>query len=113
MIIYSDPIDDGYFNGDVYPKGPFRPETGVQRGSIEYMFEYPGDITTPGFASLPSLPMSKRIPPEKAAGMPKIPTTPLSYGDARPILRKSRWAGDAARMAGRACRLPITLGRGR
>jgi N-acetylated-alpha-linked acidic dipeptidase len=86
VIIYSDPIDDGYFRGDVYPKGPFRPETGVQRGSIEYMFEYPGDVTTPGFASVPSLPLSKRIPPDKAVAMPKIPTTPISYGDARPIL---------------------------
>ena len=86
VLIYSDPIDDGYFKGDMYPKGPYRPETGVQRGSIEYMFEYPGDITTPGVASVPSLPMSKRTPPEKAAAMPKIPTTPLSYGDAMPIL---------------------------
>lgn len=86
VIIYSDPIDDGYFRGDVYPKGPFRPETGVQRGSIEYMFEYPGDVTTPGIASVPSLPMSKRVPPEKSVAMPKIPTTPISYGDARPIL---------------------------
>lgn len=86
VIIYSDPIDDGYFRGDVYPKGPFRPETGVQRGSIEYMFEYPGDVTTPGFASVPSLPLSKRIPPDKSVAMPKIPTTPISYGDARPIL---------------------------
>jgi N-acetylated-alpha-linked acidic dipeptidase len=86
VIIYSDPIDDGYFRGDVYPKGPFRPETGVQRGSIEYMFEYPGDVTTPGVASVPSLPMSKRVPPDKTVAMPKIPTTPISYGNARPIL---------------------------
>lgn len=87
VLIYSDPIDDGYFKGDIYPKGPYRPETGVQRGSIEYMFEYPGDITTPGVASVPSLPMSKRTLPEKSAAMPKIPTTPLSYGDAMPILQ--------------------------
>jgi N-acetylated-alpha-linked acidic dipeptidase len=86
VIIYSDPIDDGYFRGDVYPKGPFRPETAVQRGSIEYMFEYPGDVTTPGVASVASLPIEKRTPPEKATAMPKIPTTPISYGDARPIL---------------------------
>ncbi len=86
VLIYSDPIDDGYFRGDMYPKGPYRPATGVQRGSIEYMFEYPGDITTPGVASVPSLPMSQRTPPEKAAAMPKIPTTPLSYADAQPIL---------------------------
>jgi N-acetylated-alpha-linked acidic dipeptidase len=86
VIIYSDPIDDGYFRGDAYPKGPWRPESGVQRGSIQYMFKYPGDPTTPGFASVIGLPESQRVPPEKALDMPKIPTTPLSYGDARPIL---------------------------
>lgn len=86
VIIYSDPIDDGYFKGDAYPKGPWRPESGVQRGSIQYMFKYPGDPTTPGFASVASLPESQRVPPDKAVDMPKIPTTPLSYGDARPIL---------------------------
>jgi N-acetylated-alpha-linked acidic dipeptidase len=87
VIIYSDPWDDGYFKGDSYPKGPWRPETAVQRGSIQYMFKYPGDPTTPGVASLPSLPDSQRVPPEQAVDMPKIPTTPLSYGDAAPILQ--------------------------
>lgn len=87
VIIYSDPADDGYFKGDPYPKGPWRPETAVQRGSIQYMFKYSGDPTTPGIASLPSLPDSKRVAPDKAAAMPKIPTTPISYGDATPILR--------------------------
>ncbi|MBZ5507323.1 MAG: M28 family metallopeptidase [Acidobacteriia bacterium] len=86
VIIYSDPIDDGYFKGDAYPKGPWRPESGVQRGSIQYMFKYPGDPTTPGVASVTSLPESQRVPPEKAVDLAKIPTTPLSYGDARPIL---------------------------
>ena len=86
VIIYSDPIDDGYFRGDAYPKGPWRPESGVQRGSVQYMFKYPGDPTTPGVASVTSLPESQRVPPEKAADLAKIPTTPLSYGDARPIL---------------------------
>ncbi len=87
VIIYSDPQDDGYFKGDVYPQGPWRPATGVQRGSIQYMFKYPGDPTTPGFASTTDLPEGKRIKPENAADMPKIPTTPLSYGDAQPILQ--------------------------
>ena len=87
VIIYSDPWDDGYFKGDPYPKGPWRPEQAVQRGSIQYMFKYPGDPTTPGIASLPSLPDSRRVPPELAPDMPKIPTTPLSYGDAAPILQ--------------------------
>ncbi len=86
VIIYSDPWDDGYFKGDPYPKGPWRPDTGVQRGSIQYMFKYPGDPTTPGFASVVGLPDSARVAPEKATDMSKIPTTPISYGDARPIL---------------------------
>src|SRR6202162_1945957 len=63
VIIYSDPYDDGWRRGDKYPAGPWRPDTGVQRGSVGYMFEFPGDPTTPGFASLPSLPDSKRISP--------------------------------------------------
>ena len=86
LIIYSDPMDDGYFKGDPYPEGPWRPATGVQRGSIGYMFEFAGDPTTPGVASVAGLPDSQRIPPEKSAAMPHIPTTPLSYGDAEPIL---------------------------
>jgi N-acetylated-alpha-linked acidic dipeptidase len=86
LIIYSDPADDGWRRGDKYPQGPWRPETGVQRGSIGYMFQFPGDPTTPGIASVPSLPDDKRIPPEQSAQLPKIPTTPLSYGDAWPIL---------------------------
>ncbi|HEV2117437.1 MAG TPA: M28 family metallopeptidase [Terriglobales bacterium] len=86
LIIYSDPMDDGYFKGDVYPEGPWRPPTGVQRGSIGYMFEFAGDPTTPGVASDAGLPDSQRIPPGKSAALPRIPTTPLSYGDAEPIL---------------------------
>lgn len=86
VIFYSDPQDDGYFRGDTYPNGPYRPETGVQRGSVEYMFEFPGDVTTPGIASTPDLPASKRIPPSESPAMPKIPATPLSWHDAEPIL---------------------------
>ncbi|MGA7926468.1 MAG: M28 family metallopeptidase [Candidatus Sulfotelmatobacter sp.] len=87
VILYSDPFDDGWRRGDKYPVGPWRPDTGVQRGSVGYMFEFPGDPTTPGFASLPSLPESKRISPAQSAQMPKIPVTPLSYHDASPILQ--------------------------
>ena len=87
VILYSDPFDDGWRRGDKYPDGPWRPDTGVQRGSVGYMFEFPGDPTTPGFASLPSLPANKRIAPEQSAQMPKIPVTPLSYHDASPILQ--------------------------
>jgi N-acetylated-alpha-linked acidic dipeptidase len=86
VIIYSDPADDGWRRGDKYPRGPWRPDTGVQRGSIGYMFQFPGDPTTPGIASVPSLPESQRTAPEKSAQLPKIPTTPLSYADAWPIL---------------------------
>jgi N-acetylated-alpha-linked acidic dipeptidase len=86
VIIYSDPADDGWKRGDKYPLGPWRPDTGVQRGSIGYMFQFPGDPTTPGIASVPSLSDSQRIPPEQSAQLPKIPTTPLSYADAWPIL---------------------------
>ncbi len=86
VILYSDPWDDGYFKGDKYPKGPWRPETGVQRGSVQYLFRYPGDPTTPGIASVPTLPASSRISPEAATDLPRIPVTPLSYGDAAPIL---------------------------
>jgi N-acetylated-alpha-linked acidic dipeptidase len=86
VIIYSDPADDGWRRGDKYPAGPWRPDTGVQRGSTGFMFEFPGDPTTPGIASTASLPDSERIPPLQSAQMPKIPVTPLSYHDASPIL---------------------------
>ncbi len=87
VIIYSDPADDGWRRGDKYPVGPWRPDTGVQRGSVGYMFEFPGDPTTPGIASVPSLPDSQRISPQQSAQMPKIPVTPLSYHDAWPVLQ--------------------------
>jgi N-acetylated-alpha-linked acidic dipeptidase len=87
VIIYSDPADDGWKCGDKYPDGPWRPDTGVQRGSVGYMFEYPGDPTTPGVASVPSLPDSKRVSPQQSAQVPKIPVTPLSYHDAWPVLQ--------------------------
>jgi N-acetylated-alpha-linked acidic dipeptidase len=86
VIIYSDPWDDGYYRGDMYPNGPYRPATGVQRGSVQFMFKYPGDATTPGIASTPDLPLSKRIPPEQVISQPAIPSIPLSYYDASPIL---------------------------
>jgi N-acetylated-alpha-linked acidic dipeptidase len=88
VLIYSDPADDGYFRGDVYPKGPWRPETAVQRGSIQFLPIYPGDPTTPGVAATPDLSASKRIPVDKLqANQPSIPTNPLSYKDAAPILK--------------------------
>lgn len=86
VLIYSDPSDDGYYRGDPYPNGPYRPETGVQRGSVNFLFKYPGDATTPGIASTPNLPASKRLSPDEAPSLPKIPSTPLSWHDAEPIL---------------------------
>lgn len=87
VIIYSDPADDGWRRGDKYPDGPWRPDTGVQRGSTGYMFEFPGDPTTPGTASTPSLADSQRVSPAQSAQMPKIPVTPLSYQDIWPVLQ--------------------------
>lgn len=84
VLIYSDPQDDGYFRGDPYPHGPWRPDTGVQRGSVQYMFEYPGDPETPGVASTLNLPDSERESPY--SDQPHIISIPLSYHDAAPIL---------------------------
>ncbi len=87
VIIYSDPADDGFSKGKVYPDGPYRPATGVQRGSVQYIFKYPGDATTPGVASDPDLSADKRIPPDEASSQPTIPATPISWLDAEPILK--------------------------
>ena len=90
VIIYSDPQDDGYYKGDPYPLGPWRPETGVQRGSVQYLFKYPGDPETPGVASTPDLPDSARVNPE--GNQPHIISIPLSYHDAEPILKSMKGA---------------------
>ena len=82
-IIYSDPKEDGYYNGDVYPKGAYRPETGAQRGSVEDMPIYPGDPLTPGIAATTNATRLKR---EAATNLLKIPVLPISYGDALPLL---------------------------
>lgn len=88
VLIYSDPADDGYARGDMYPKGPYRPASGVQRGATQFLPIYPGDATTPGVSSTMDLPASKRIPVDKIqANWPSIPVNPLSYLDASPILR--------------------------
>jgi N-acetylated-alpha-linked acidic dipeptidase len=87
VLIYSDPQDDGYFQGDVYPDGPWRPETGVQRGSVQYLFKYPGDPQTPGVASTVDLPDSARLDPLKTGNQPSIISVPISYHDASPILQ--------------------------
>jgi N-acetylated-alpha-linked acidic dipeptidase len=87
VLIYSDPQDDGYTKGDTYPTGPWRPETGVQRGSVQYLFKYPGDPETPGVASTMDLPDSARQPADSTGNQPSIPSIPISYHDAAPILQ--------------------------
>ncbi len=83
ILIYSDPADDGYGKGKVYPDGPWGPESHIQRGGIVYDFMVPGDPLTPGW---PSLPGARRIPSGEAASLPRIISAPLSYKDARVIL---------------------------
>jgi N-acetylated-alpha-linked acidic dipeptidase len=85
VLIYSDPFDDGYFKGDIYPHGPWRPETAVQRGSVQMLSKYSGDPQTPGVASTMDLPDSARI--QGRGNEPGIPSIPLSYHDAAPILQ--------------------------
>ncbi len=82
-IIYSDPKDDGYGAGDVYPKGAFKNEYGVQRGSIMDMVIYPGDPLTPNIGSTPN---AKRLDRLSAPNLLKIPVLPISYHDAKPLL---------------------------
>jgi N-acetylated-alpha-linked acidic dipeptidase len=81
LVIYSDPQDDGYARGDVYPRGPMRPWGGIQRGSI---MNVNGDPTTPGY---PSLPGAHRVP-EDSLPIPRIPVIPMSYGNARRFLER-------------------------
>jgi N-acetylated-alpha-linked acidic dipeptidase len=83
-LIYSDPHEDGYFQGDVYPVGPFRPEQSVQRGSVMDMPVYPGDPTTPFIGSTPD---AKRLKREEITTIMKIPVLPISYEDALPLLK--------------------------
>ncbi|MGA3161921.1 MAG: M28 family metallopeptidase [Terracidiphilus sp.] len=91
VLIYSDPQDDGFTKGDVWPQGPWRPDTGVQRGSVQYMFEYPGDPETPGVASTLDLPDSARVSPY--GSQPRIISIPISYHDAAPILQALQGPG--------------------
>jgi len=83
-ILYSDPKDDGYFQGDVYPDGPYRMEHGLQRGSVLDMPLYPGDPLTPGYGAKPDV---ERLAIEDAPTIMKIPVMPISYADALPLLK--------------------------
>jgi len=82
-VIYSDPADDGYTAGDVYPKGAFKSEYGVQRGSVMDMVIYPGDPLTPGIGATKD---AKRLDRKDASTILKIPVLPISYHDAQPLL---------------------------
>lgn len=83
LIIYSDPAEDGYKRGKVFPDGPWGPESHIQRGAITYDFMVPGDPLTPGWASVEG---AKRIPVEQAISVPKIIALPMSWKDAKPLL---------------------------
>jgi N-acetylated-alpha-linked acidic dipeptidase len=96
-IIYSDPRDDGYFQGQTYPAGPYRPADGVQRGSVMDMPVYPGDPLTPGVGATKD---AKRLKLSEVTTFTKIPTLPISYADAQPLLAAltgpvapERWRG--------------------
>ena len=101
-LIYSDPRDDGYAQGDVYPKGPWRPKYGVQRGSVMKMEIYPGDPLTPGIGATKD---AKRLSLKDAKTIESIPVQPISYGDAEPLL--AALGGPVAPAAWRGA-LPIT-----
>ncbi|MEP7268492.1 MAG: transferrin receptor-like dimerization domain-containing protein [Saprospiraceae bacterium] len=96
-LIYSDPADDGYTQGDVYPVGAFRPKDGAQRGSVMDMPVYPGDPLTPGIGATKD---AKRIDRAAATTIMKIPVMPISYEDALPLLQAlkgpvapDKWSG--------------------
>lgn len=101
-ILYSDPADDGYGQGDVYPTGPYRPAQGVQRGSVADMPLYPGDPGTPFVGSVPG---TRALPLDSTPTLTRIPVLPISYGDATPLL--SALGGSVVPSAWRGG-LPIT-----
>jgi N-acetylated-alpha-linked acidic dipeptidase len=82
-LIYSDPHEDGYFQGDIFPNGPYRNPDGAQRGSVMDMPVYPGDPLTPGVGATKD---AHRLPRNEVATLTKIPVMPISYGDAQPLL---------------------------
>jgi N-acetylated-alpha-linked acidic dipeptidase len=101
-LIYSDPKDDGFAEGELYPAGPFRPKDGVQRGSVLDMPTYPGDPLTPGVGASPG---AVRLDRKDAITIMKIPVLPISYADAQPLL--AALSGPVAPQAWRGA-LPIT-----
>ena len=97
LILYSDPADDGYMRGDVYPRGPWRSEDAIQRGTVKYIFQHASDPLTPGWAATKD---AERLPIAEATDLPKIPVVPIAYRDAKPFLKAlaganvpSEWQG--------------------
>src|SRR4029078_7730678 len=82
-IIYFDPQDRRYTQGDVFPKGPWRPVASGQRGSVQYLFDYPGDPLTPGKPAVPGVP---RLKPEEATDLTRIPVQPIAYDVAKTLI---------------------------
>lgn len=97
LILYSDPADDGYMRGDVYPRGPWRSADAIQRGTVKYIFQHASDPLTPGWAATKN---AERLPIAEATDLPKIPVVPIAYRDAEPFLKAlagsnvpSEWQG--------------------
>ncbi len=97
LIFYSDPADDGYTRGDVYPRGPWRSADAIQRGTVKYIFQHASDPLTPGWAAIED---ADRLPMDEATDLPKIPVVPIAYKDAKHLLQAlagpnvpSNWQG--------------------
>jgi N-acetylated-alpha-linked acidic dipeptidase len=101
-LIYSDPKDDGFYQGDVFPLGPYRPEFGVQRGSVMDMPVHTGDPLTPGWGAERG---GRKLQVAEAKTILKIPVMPIAWGDAQPLLAAMRGP-----VAPESCRgaLPVT-----
>ncbi|MEZ5293308.1 MAG: M28 family metallopeptidase [Vicinamibacterales bacterium] len=116
MIVYSDPAEDGYAKGEVYPKGPWGPPSHLQRGGIAYDYIVPGDPLTPGWASVDG---ARRIPVAEAISVPTIMALPMSHQDMQPILEKlggptapEAWQGKLPieyRLGGKDVRLHVRI----
>ena len=116
LLIYSDPAEDGFKRGAVFPEGPWGPASHVQRGAITYDFLEPGDPLTPGWASVPG---AKHVPIAEAKTLPKIIAVPLSWRDAKPIIENlggaaapDSWQGGLAlkyRLGGKRARVHLKV----
>lgn len=116
ILIYSDPAEDGFKKGKVFPDGPWGPESHIQRGAITYDFMVPGDPLTPGWASVPG---AKRISLSEAVSVPKIMAMPLSWKDAKPLLENiggpiapPEWQGGLPieyRLGGESARIHLNI----